>query len=291
MNVIGDIAGQYDSLMRLIAKMPKQPTILLGDLNDRGWQSKQVIQWAIDNDVANGGLVETLDSNHGDLLYDWFMQKTHKISLEPIVDGFSVKTSLDGYRPRYDGYEIFEYNGGRPTMTSYGHNISRCFEDELLANEDLVRHVKWLSERPTHLLKEINGQKYVFTHAPMNPNIHRSFEQFLKRGTGFVVYDDDSRQNYQWNRYEPFDFHRDLPDTISVFGHNSGKDLKLICDQYRDGIFVKGDDKLRSLFEQNKGEIYGLCLDTSRDEKLTGLDLATMTLYHEAYMPEPARMY
>jgi hypothetical protein len=231
MNVIGDIAGQYEALMRLVDKMPYQPFILLGDLNDRGWQSKEVIQWAIDN----SDYVTTLD---------------------------------------------------------YGHNISRVSKDELLADVVLGKHIDWLADRPSHVLEEINGQKYLFSHAPLVTNPYRTFAQFLKKGSlfdgdnGYI----DFNNSYLWNRVEPSGFHKELPNTISVFGHNSGTDLKLFCGQYLNGIYCKGEDKLRALLDLNKGEVYGICLDTSRDAKLTGLDLSTMTIYHEPYIIE-TKMY
>lgn len=264
MIVIGDVAGQHDALMKLIDKVPPlKPIVLLGDLNDRGWESKQVIQWA----KSNEDRVTTLDSNHGDLFIDWFFEK-----IDPT------------YKPRYQ-HGIFEFNGGRATLSSYGINISRCDADEILANETLCQHIEWLDSRASHLLKEIQGTKYLFTHAPMNPNTHRSFEQFLMLGEGFVSWpeDYDSANNFQWNRNEPFQFHRDLPETISVFGHNSGSDIKVFCDQYENGIYIKGSDYLKMVLDKNKNEVYGICMDTTKGEKVTALDLETNEIYHSAY--------
>ncbi len=274
MNIIGDIAGEYVALIKLLEKMPKQRTLLLGDLNDRGWESKQVIQYAIDNDIMRQGLILTLDSNHGDLFTDWFYQRTGMKNDARYEDG------------------IFEMNGGRATLSSYGHDINNTRKEVLLADKVLCAHVEFLATRPKFFTEEINGQKYFFSHAPMNPNTHRTLEQFLKKGhlndgdNGYV----DFQNSYMWNRNEPFDFHRELPNTIAVFGHNAGKDLKLICEQYKDGIYIKGTDYLRNLLDINKGEVYGMCIDTSRDKKLTGLDLNTMTIYHENY-PTEAKMY
>lgn len=66
MNIIADIAGQYDALLRLVDKMPKGPIYTLGDLNDRGPNSKEVIQWAIDNDV--NGII----GNHEHMMLDFY---------------------------------------------------------------------------------------------------------------------------------------------------------------------------------------------------------------------------
>jgi len=67
-NVIGDVGGQFDALISLYAKAPKaDKTILVGDLNDRGTKSRQVIEWAIQEPN-----VITLHSNHGDMFVDYY---------------------------------------------------------------------------------------------------------------------------------------------------------------------------------------------------------------------------
>lgn len=273
--MIGDIAGQCEALVKLEAQLPKgSPILLLGDLNDRGWQSKEVIEWAIYNDVDNGGRVVTLDSNHGDLFVDWFRQKTDA-----------------GHVPRYD-IDVFEMNGGRATLSSYGHNISRCFTDELLSNKTLIDHIKWLSSRPSHVINKVNGQRYLFTHAPFpSGNPHRSFSQFLLKGSGYTSWkqDFDSELNHQWNRQEPNGFHNDMPNTISVFGHNSGNGVKIFCEQYENGVYVN-NDSIEAIMDLNKGQVYGICLDTTRNKCLTALDLTNFRIYTEPY-PTEARMY
>lgn len=266
MNVVGDIAGQFTALQRLMAKVPKQRTIFIGDPNDRGWESKQVIQYCIDNE----SWITLLDSNHGDMFVDWYKAKT-----DPM------------WVPRYDK-DIFAWNGGIATMTSYGYKLEACTIDDLLADKDLKAHIEFLASRPSHLFETINGQKYMFTHAPMTNNRHRRLDTFLRKGTG--ADDHDTIGGYLWNRHEPEDFHPDTPDTISVFGHNAGTNLKVICEQYKDGVFIKGGDYLRQVLDKNKGQVYGICVDTSRDKKLCCLDLNNMDIATE-YYPTEAKMY
>lgn len=271
MNIIGDIAGQYESFIKLIDKMPKQKTLLLGDLNDRGWDSNKVIQWAIDNDISNGGSVITLDSNHGDMFVDYVFSTIKK----------------ESYKPRYE-YDIFlQHNGGNKTMSSYGFDISKNISSaDILSNTMLLNHINWLSQRPSHYIETINNQKYFFSHAPVSPNTNFTLSQFLDKGNGFIETGTsyfDSEYSYQWNRYELDSFHKELPDTICIWGHNAGIDLRLICDQYINGIYIKGSEKLQALFDINKDKVYGICLDTSRDHKLCGLDLNKLEIYHERY--------
>lgn len=272
MNVVGDIAGQFTALTRLMDKMPKQKTIFVGDPNDRGWQSKEVIQYCIDNQ----DWITLLDSNHGDMFVDYIKRRSGLITLS---------------EARYDS-GVFEWNGGVATLSSYGYDVNKLDQDTLLADEILMSHIKFLESRPSHIFHTINDTVYLFTHAPLCPNIHRTFADFLRKGSlndgdnGYT----DFQNSYLWNRNEPSDFHRELPGTVSVFGHNSGKDLKLICEQYKDGIYIKGSDKLQELLDINKQQVYGICVDTSRDRKLCGLDLSKMEIYHENY-PTEARMY
>lgn len=68
MNIIADVAGQYDALLRLVAKMPREPVYTLGDLNDRGPNSKEVIQWAIDNDI------NAIMGNHEHMMLDYYLK-------------------------------------------------------------------------------------------------------------------------------------------------------------------------------------------------------------------------
>lgn len=63
-NIIGDIAGRYDQLIELLAKMPEADlTIAVGDLVDRGPDSKKVIEYFI-----NTPKTLALYGNHEDLM-------------------------------------------------------------------------------------------------------------------------------------------------------------------------------------------------------------------------------
>lgn len=250
MNAIGDIAGQHDALMRLIDKMPKQRTILLGDLNDRGSKSKDVIQWAMDNQNNN---VITLHSNHGDMFIDWFYNKT---------------LTNESYNRKYS-HGIFEYNGGIPTIESYGIDVNNFKLEDLLNNAKMAQHIHWLGSLLKFTIESVNGQDYIFTHAPLSLRSDES------------LYDVQDDIEFIWNRKEPNRF--PLPNTVNVFGHNTGYFVKLFCKQYRNGIYVKDSNMLRDLIDLNKNEVYGICLDTSSNGIITGLDLNTMTIYTEKY--------
>ena len=49
MNLIGDIAGNFKTLLALLKKMPDDEPIGLGDLNDRGPRSREVFDFFMKN--------------------------------------------------------------------------------------------------------------------------------------------------------------------------------------------------------------------------------------------------
>jgi len=63
-NIIADIAGNFDALMRLLKKMPDDEVISLGDMVDRGPDSRAVIDWFMSNGRAING-------NHEHMLLDY----------------------------------------------------------------------------------------------------------------------------------------------------------------------------------------------------------------------------
>lgn len=92
MVIISDIAGQYDALMRLVSRFPDEKFILVGDLVDRGPKSREVVQWAIDNQDR----VTTLMGNHEHMMLDHYL-----------------KTG------RYEERLWLRHNGGNKTRSSY----------------------------------------------------------------------------------------------------------------------------------------------------------------------------
>jgi hypothetical protein len=63
-NIIGDIAGNYKTLMALLKKMPDDEVVSVGDFCDRGPSSADVIRWFMNHGKAIYG-------NHEDLMLDF----------------------------------------------------------------------------------------------------------------------------------------------------------------------------------------------------------------------------
>lgn len=91
-NVIGDIAGQYKTLLALIDKMPDDEIISIGDMVDRGPRSKEVIEYFMNNGRAILG-------NHEHMMID-------------------AHSDTDYYQPG-----VWVMNGGDKTLNSYGMQV------------------------------------------------------------------------------------------------------------------------------------------------------------------------
>ena len=108
MNIIGDIAGQYDTLMALLKKMPDEEVLSVGDMIDRGPQSKQVLEWFMKNGKAILG-------NHEHLM------------LNEIDEG------------DYYSRGMWQWNGGGATLDSFG-----AFNPAMLRGNPLINWVRGL---------------------------------------------------------------------------------------------------------------------------------------------------
>jgi serine/threonine protein phosphatase 1 len=146
--------------------MPKgEETLLLGDLIDRGPESKQVVEWAMGNAKA-------LIGNHEHMMID-FMRGLHQYE---------------------DG--IWFMNGGDATLESYGvpetADIWTPTKRKELFQWVPEEHVKWMESLPTHLEHEA----FFFSHAPVSGffSLEGLKEMELANGSSLV-----------WNRSYPLD--------------------------------------------------------------------------------------
>lgn len=130
-NIIGDIAGQYGALERLLAKMPEGAVpVSVGDMVDRGPDSNKVVEFFMKNGLAVRG-------NHEDMMAD-----RHRGGKECV------------YNMRFR-WEVWLGNGGDATLKSY----------EDMEEAEFTKHLEWLERLP--LFIEEDG--LIITHAPINP--------------------------------------------------------------------------------------------------------------------------
>ena len=196
---IGDVAGEFDALMRLVEKCPKDRKILLlGDLNDRGPDSKSVIDWAMKNP-----LVDSVFANHEDMFIDWF-------------EGTKIYSN-----DKWPNLWV-DHNGGKETLKSY----NKCFFDQYdeqnwwWVPRD---HIEWLKTRPLF----VEGPDWIATHAAINPAIPWEMALNIRKGK-YKSYDD----SVIWNRGKP---RRRKDGKFQVHGHNSYRAVHWYKDKL--GVF------------------------------------------------------
>lgn len=161
-NIIGDIAGQYKTLLALLDKMPEGTPVSVGDMVDRGPNSKEVLEFFKENGLAVMG-------NH-----DHMMLCEHKDN-------------------HYYDYGVWIWNGGGSTLRSF-------FPDADEANpQDLPKDLMdWVDNLPLYLELEENnaGVKAFVSHAVKNPTF--TVEKACELGNNAM--DRKGMHSIIWNR-------------------------------------------------------------------------------------------
>ena len=68
MLVVGDVHGEFRTLMKLLDKFPTEQVCIVGDLIDRGPDSIEVV----DHVIANSDRIKCVRGNHEQLCLDYF---------------------------------------------------------------------------------------------------------------------------------------------------------------------------------------------------------------------------
>ena len=209
LNVIGDIAGQCEALEKLVSKMPKCPVLSVGDMVDRGPNSKGVLDF-----FMQGGNLAIL-GNHENMLVDAY-RKT------------------DMYEPGL----WLNQNGGFKTIESFVEGVEGVEIEDVPKYAIPEKYVTWLEGLPLYLQE---GGLFV-SHAPKNPNW--TMEQCCNLGKGFWKVDGyefyRNGDTILWNRGTP----RRMKGYTQIFGHNSSKSVTYHRD--KQGVFAICNDTSRA---------------------------------------------
>ena len=140
---ISDVHGMYYTLVRLLNAAPKPcRLILLGDLIDRGPNSREVVEFAMQN------CIPTCMGNHEDLLLAY---SSH---------------AKRGYRPYCAAYydrDVWLRNGGRKTLSSWD-------PEEVKTGGDVIPKdvLDWMQALPPYIVPDApvdeNGRKILLSH-------------------------------------------------------------------------------------------------------------------------------
>lgn len=94
-NIIGDLAGEYKAMIALIDKMPEGEVISVGDMIDRGPQSKEILDY-----FMNTPNTQVILGNHEHMMLDFLTYG------------------------RFYGDSVWLWNGGNATIASAGSHAS-----------------------------------------------------------------------------------------------------------------------------------------------------------------------
>ena len=137
--VIGDVHGQYDLLVKLLEKLPKNANIcFVGDLIDRGSQSKEVVKLIRDNKY-------------------FIVKGNHEVLMIEAVN--------------HDVLGIWLRNGGLETIQSYVDISKEIYEkgfyenkdfNKLLEDKNIIDDVNWMKTLPNIIKFELENEKPLY---------------------------------------------------------------------------------------------------------------------------------
>lgn len=174
--VIGDIHGCLDELGNLLEGLPLLPgdrMVFLGDYIDRGPDSFGVISYLLDLQRAGAQEIVFLKGNHEDMLLGYL-----------------------GLPGRHG--DMFLYNGGRATLTSYGITDAGALPADIAAKFP-PSHVRFLRDLKTFCIME----PFLCVHAGVRP---------------FKPLNEQDESELLWIRNEFILNPHTLPFTV-LFGH------------------------------------------------------------------------
>lgn len=140
--VVGDIHGCADELKRMIEGLPLATTdrlVFLGDYVDRGPDSKAVVTYLIDLQKNAPQEFVFLKGNHEDMLLSYL-----------------------GFQGRYG--EMFLFNGGEATLTSYGVS-SRGDSKDKIRGALPDNHLEFFAALKSYYITD----EFLCVHAGINP--------------------------------------------------------------------------------------------------------------------------
>jgi len=190
--IIGDVHGEYDTLVALVKKLPKDSKLIfVGDLVDRGAKSKEVIKFVRENNH------QCCLGNHEELMiqYGTSFIKTYP---NPPAIGFLHMWLNNGGKQALQSYDIIEILNGK-VETKENQEGFEQFKDD----------IEWLKTLPLYIkipkIKK-DGKSIVISHASMgnvwhhhnNPDEIETFREYAL-----------------WNRTPPYP----QCEIFNIYGH------------------------------------------------------------------------
>lgn len=162
MIIIGDIHGNYKTLLALLDKIPQESkdkgVVLSGDLVDRGPSSSDVIEFAINN----SDYISVVRGNHEQLMLD----DGPKEARFYMINGYIGQDSSSVPYASHTSPSLWVMNGGKATIESY---IKQIASGSSFDFEMFCKHIKWIEQLPYFLefknIKNEKGEHLLVTHS------------------------------------------------------------------------------------------------------------------------------
>lgn len=227
--IIGDVHGEFDTLMALIEKLPKvHQLIFVGDIIDRGAHSKEVVEY-----VKKSGSLCVL-GNHEELMLEYGNE---------VIQSFSYPNNLSFLTSRWIK------NGGDATLCSYGLAYKEKYTLKMQPNSiglhSFIEDLNWLKSLPIYLKLDSfkNNKPIVITHASVGKVWHWHDDP---------THQEEFQESALWNRTPP----RSDVDIFNIYGHTPVEAVD--CNQH----FLNLDTGCTYGLESGFGELSAYCVQT-----------------------------
>ncbi len=225
--VIGDVHGEFDTLLALIEKLPKEhELIFVGDLIDRGPKSKEVISYIKNNNIA------CVLGNHEELMIEY--------------GDIFIKAFFNNEKEIHYLCSRWVRNGGKETLMSYDlahiQDNLLCIKQNQSAIFEFIEDINWLKSLPSYIQLDSfkNNKPVVITHASASSVWHLREDEKTFRETAL------------WSRIEP---KKDTP-IFNIYGHTPVEEINL--NQH----FINVDTGCTYGLEMGFGELSAYCVQT-----------------------------
>jgi len=211
--VIGDVHGEYDTLLKLVKKLPHDAEmIFVGDLIDRGAKSRQIIKFIRNNNH------KCVRGNHEEMMIKYS---------KSFINHYPHSANTSFLHTWYN-------NGGDTTLFSY--NLLKytggltCVENEE-GMKQFKDDIEWLKALPLYieLPLKINNKTVVISHASCAEVWHHHDNS-------------DGKETFKeyalWNRKEP----KVDSEIFNIFGHTPcefGVDIQEHFVNVDTGCYIK----------------------------------------------------
>lgn len=229
--VMSDIHGcltEVKQMLELINFSDSDRLIFAGDYVDRGPQSKEMLDWAM-NAPKN---MLFLRGNHDEGFADDIatLEETSKQCTD--LDGAYVAAMILPSYHRFDPYET----------------ISEFLYEKDIAIEDFVKYKDWIKSLPYHHKETINDKNFIIVHAG-----YIDEKDFRRNGLYHTV-----EEYWLWARDEAYYPNAGVKDTIIVAGHTPTVIPGEFC--YTDGdVYKQYNESLNcTLYDIDCGCVFGV---------------------------------